>query len=78
MLSFVGIGWSKRLRKVRENYTLSLAKELILGNALRGGQELYYFLVRYGGRNAVIIFLDGKKFTVKDELQLDLKKFVVK
>ncbi len=78
MLSFVGIGWSKRLRKGRENYTLSLAKELILRNALRGGQELYYFLVRYGGRNAVIIFLDGKDFTVKDELQMDLKKFVLK
>ncbi len=78
MLSFVGIGWSKRLRKVRNNYTLSLAKELIVGNALRGGQEIYYFLVRYSGRNAVIVFLDGKEFTVKDEMQLDLKKFVVR
>ncbi len=77
MISFVGIGWEKRLRKVRSNYTLSIAKDIIFGNALRGGQALSYFLVRYKNRNAVLVFLDGRGIDVKDERQCDLRSFVV-
>jgi len=78
MISFAGIGWTKRLRKVKDNYTLSLVKELIVGNALRKGQSLYYFLVKYQNRNAVIIFLDGQGLKIKEDMQIDLKQFIVK
>ena len=77
MLSFVGIGWEKRLRRVRSNYTLSIAKDIIFGNALRGGQALSYFLVRYKNRNAVIVFLDGKGVDISNEKQIDLRRFVM-
>lgn len=77
MLSFVGIGWEKRLRRVRNNYTLSIVKDVIIGNALRASQPLFYFLVRYKSRNAILIFLDGKSMDVKDEKQIDLKRFVM-
>ncbi|MFA6888787.1 MAG: hypothetical protein WC254_04800 [Candidatus Woesearchaeota archaeon] len=77
MISFVGIGWEKRLRRVRSNYTLSIAKDIILGNALRGGQALSYFLVRYHNRNAVLVFLDGKGVDISNEKQMDLRRFVM-
>lgn len=77
MLSFVGIGWEKKLRKAKREYTLSFVKELIVGNALRKGESLFYFLVRYNNRNAVLIFLDGKGIDVKDETQIDLMRFVL-
>ena len=77
MLSFVGIGWEKKLRKAKREYTLSFVKELIIGNALKASQPIFYFLVRYKSRNAILIFLDGKSMDVKDEKQIDLKRFVM-
>lgn len=78
MLHFVGFGWKKRLRKVKGEYTLSIVKELIIGNALRKGEAIFYFLVRYNNRNAILVFLDGREFKVNDTKQTDLKKFIMK
>lgn len=77
MLSFVGIGWAKRLRKSKQEYFLSVARDIIVGNAIRKGEALFYFLVKYKNRNAIIVFLDGKGIDVKDEKQIDLKQFIL-
>ncbi len=57
---------------------LTFVKELIIGNALKASQPIFYFLVRYKNRNAVLIFLDGKGVDIRDETQIDLKQFIMK
>ena len=78
MLSFFGLGWRYKLQKKRNNYLLSLANEIVLGNALKSGDDLYYFLVDYLGRNAVLVLLDGKGLDETQEVKIPLKTFIVK
>lgn len=59
-LAFQGLGWIVKLQRKRNNHTISLAKELVLGNGLYKGSELYYYLTKFNGRTAALVFLDGK------------------
>jgi len=43
-------------------------KEIILGNGLKTGDSLYYYLVQYEGRNVVLVFLDGKEKNYKNTI----------
>ena len=58
MLDFQGLGWEVRLRFKRRNYFLTLAKEVVLGNGLKQGDLLKYFLVKYQGKNCILISLE--------------------
>ena len=60
-IEFVGFGWKVHLRKKRYTYFLTLTKELVIGNALKQGDELYYYLVNVRGRKGILLFLDGKE-----------------
>ena len=60
-LTFQGLGWEVKLRSKRNNHFLTLVREVVLGNGLRTGDSLYYYLVKYEGRNAVLVMLDGKE-----------------
>ena len=60
-INFQGLGWDVKIRKRRYTYSITLAKELILGNMLKQGTDVFYYLVKYNGRNAVLLFLDGEK-----------------
>lgn len=57
--TFQGLGWKIRLQKQRYSFFFTLAKEIILGNGLKTGDELFYYLMKVDGRNAVLLFLDG-------------------
>jgi hypothetical protein len=59
MLDYTGLGWKVKLRQKRASYFCTLAKEIIVGNALKQGDELYYYLVNVEGRKGVLMFLDG-------------------
>ena len=56
-----GLGWRAHLRKKRSSHFLTLATELIIGNGLRQGDALYYYIVNVEGRKALLLFLDGKE-----------------
>mgnify|MGYP001566134559 CR=1 FL=1 len=58
---FEGLGWKIRLRQRRTNYFLTLAKEIVIGNGLRKGDDLFYYLVECGGRTGILVLLDGKE-----------------
>jgi hypothetical protein len=58
--SFLGRGWKVNVVKRGYSYRLPLAKEVVIGNGLRLGHSLYYFLVKYEGRMALLVYLDGK------------------
>lgn len=68
-LTFQGLGWEVRLRYKRRNYFLTLAKELVLGNGLKPGDQLKYFLVNYESRNCVLIALDGQGFSMEQKIK---------
>ena len=55
------LGWKVKLRKKRASYFCTLAKELVVGNALKQGDDLYYYLVNVEGRRGVLVFLDGEE-----------------
>ena len=57
--NYLGLGWKVCLRKRRASYFLTLVKELVRGNALNQGDELYYYLIDMDGRRALLLFLDG-------------------
>lgn len=63
---FQGLGWKVRLQQKRSYYFLTLVKELVLGNALKQGDEVYYYLVNCDGRKALMVFLDGKERPKED------------
>jgi len=41
-----------------------------LGNALKKGDDLYYYLVDCEGRKGLLIFLDEKERPIENELNL--------
>ncbi|HLC74409.1 MAG TPA: hypothetical protein VJH88_00970 [Candidatus Nanoarchaeia archaeon] len=59
-LEYLGLGWKLRLRKSRASYYITIAKEVALGNLMPGKTYLYYYLVKYSHRNALLIYLDGE------------------
>ena len=61
IFDFIGKGWQMKIRKRRFSYFMTIVKEIILGNCLKVGDDVYSYLVRYQGRNVLIIFLDGKQ-----------------
>lgn len=58
-----GIGWNVKLRSSRGNYFITLKKEIILGNGLKKGSLLSYYLVniiqRGKKRKALLLTLDN-------------------
>lgn len=75
---FEGIGWKIRLQKKRSNYFLTLAKEIVIGNALKKGDEVFYYLMDCEGRKALLVFLDGKERANTNSLQLKGISFLIK
>ena len=73
---FSGIGWVVKLQGRRNNYSVSLVKELVLGNGLRKGMPLYYYLVTAGDRKAILLFLDGKG--ISSAAKIGLNTFLIK
>jgi len=61
MLDYTGLGWKVKLRQKRASYFCTLAKEIIVGNTLKQGDELYYYLVNVEGRKGVLVYLDGSE-----------------
>jgi hypothetical protein len=61
IIDFIGKGWQMKIRKRRFSYFMTIAKEVILGNCLGTGDDVYSYLVRYRKRNVLLIFLDGKQ-----------------
>ncbi len=75
---FQGIGWKIRLQQKRTNYFLTLAKEVVIGNALKRGDDIYYYLVDCEGRKAIIVFLDGKERPNIDSIRLGRITFLIR
>jgi len=75
---FEGIGWSVRLQQKRTNFFLTLAKEIVVGNALKKGDAVFYYLVNYQGRKAVMVFLDGQERPDAERLRLNGTTFLVR
>ncbi len=75
--SFEGIGWSVRLQQTRTNYFMTLAKEVVIGNALKRGDAVYYYLVDCDGRKAILAFLDGKERPSANVIRLGRITFLI-
>ena len=75
---FEGFGWKVRLQRRRTSHVLTLAKELVLGNALKTGDELLYYLVECVGRKALLVFLDGQERPKDECVKLNGITFLVK
>lgn len=75
---FEGIGWKIRLQQNRTNYFLTLAKEIVVGNALKKGDEVFYYLVNCEGRKALLVFLDEKERPTENSIKLNGVTFLVK
>ncbi len=73
--NFEGVGWSVRLQQKRANFFLTLAKELVVGNALQKGDEVFYYLVNCEGRKAVLVFLDSQERPKTDVVALNSASF---
>ncbi len=59
-INLQGLGWVVRLQNRGRNFGISLVKELVLGNALKKGSELYYYLTQVDDSPAILVFLDEK------------------
>jgi len=66
------------LQQKRGYFYITLAKEIIVGNMLKRGHPLYYYLVDYDGRKAMLTFLDGKERPSESSLKLDGATFLAK
>ncbi len=75
---FEGVGWRIRLQQKRGYFFITLAKELIVGNMLKRGHPLYYYLVDFGGRKALLTFLDGREKPPEGSLKIDKVAFLAK
>jgi hypothetical protein len=56
----VGLGWKIKIQEKKRNLSMTLAKEIALGNILKKGDEVYYYLAEIGGRKALIALLDSQ------------------
>jgi hypothetical protein len=63
---FEGLGWKVKLQQKRQQYLLTLAKEVALGSGLKRGDDLFYYLVECNNRKGLLVFLDGQE-RLKDE-----------
>lgn len=75
---FEGIGWKIRLQQKRTNYFLTLAKEIVLGNALRRGDQVFYYLIDCEGRKALLVFMDGLERPSSEMVRLNGISFEIK
>ncbi len=75
---FEGLGWSVRLQQKKTNFFLTLAKELVIGNALKKGDAMHYYLIDCRGRKAVLVFLDGQERPDAERLRLNGTTFLVR
>ncbi|MBW2972798.1 hypothetical protein KY346_00215 [Candidatus Woesearchaeota archaeon] len=76
-VSFQGLGWKVLLQQKRTNYFLTLVKEIVLGNALKKGDSLFYYLVECNKRKAILIYLDGNGRPGEDLIKLKGSSFIV-
>lgn len=74
---FEGMGWKIHLQQKRTNYFLTLAKEIVLGNALKRGDNLFYYLVDCDGRKALLVFLDGQERIEGKQVFLNKSHFFI-
>ncbi len=65
IINLEGLGWTVRLRKTRKNHFITIMKELVIGNCLKPGDPLYYYLTSTNNRKAILIMLDGKPLNEK-------------
>ena len=63
---YEGLGWKVRLQQKRQQYLLTLVKEVAIGSGLRRGDELFYYLVDCEKRKGLLIFLDGQERLKED------------
>ncbi len=75
---FEGIGWKVRLQQKNTNYFLTLAKEIVVGNALKRGDDILYYLVESNGRKGILMFLDGKERESGNKVKINRITFLVK
>jgi len=71
------MGWKIHLQQKRTNYFLTLAKEIVLGNALKRGDNLFYYLVDCDGRKALLVFLDGQERIEDKQVFLNKSHFFI-
>jgi len=76
--SFSGIGWKVKLQQKRQQYLLTLAKEVALGSGLRRGDDMFYYLVECGKRKGLLVFLDGQERLKDNLVKLKGISFLVK
>lgn len=77
-VSFEGIGWKVRLQQKRSYYSITIAKELVLGNMLKKGDNIHYYLVDCNGRKAILAFLDNKERPPEHQITINRMTFLVK
>ncbi len=58
---YQGLGWKVKIQQRHESYYVVLAKEIMFGNALKKGSELFTYLVDCEGRKALMVYLDQKE-----------------
>lgn len=75
---YEGLGWQVRLRKKGNSYYLNLVKEVVLGNYLKKGQEMFYYLGDVDGRKVVVLYLDGKGRSDAEQIKVDNRTFLVR
>lgn len=70
ILNLAGLGWKVKVQEKKRNYLLTLAKELVLGNLIKKGDELYYYLGDINGRKAIITLLDSKPLENSEKIMI--------
>jgi hypothetical protein len=46
--------------KRRTSYSLTIPREVVLGQGLQEGDYLYYYMTNEEGRHAIVVYLDKK------------------
>ncbi len=77
--TFEGLGWNVRLQQRRHQYFFSLVREIAIGNALRKGDKIFYYLVELDNkRKAILVFLDGEQRPNGNTIKLKGTSFLVR